>query len=222
MGRVRLLVAIGLAWFASTTSGTSTAWCQQVETRPNQVALQQQSDYTRWLHDVFVHEMSAYSFYLDEARQHSLAMKPEPVLRYPSPPEDCWGEIYVWTDRGRAAVVGCVFAREWKKLPQQQILHEFHSLAPKALFSQGGATGWQPADAGIKFEPVPDAPEPATENGRRLAQMWAIARRFSAGMVWNQMKVELRFLRKPIYRYELPDQDSHVIDGALFGYCATL
>ena len=48
--------------------------------------------------------------------------------------------------------------------------------------------------------------------------MLGIARRFNASMNWHNMEVQLRFLPKPLYRYELPDKDSPVVDGALFAF----
>ena len=170
-----------------------------------------------WLHGIYFREMSAYDFFLDAEKQKKLVMRREPVLRYPAPPEQCWGEIYVWTDRGRAAVIGCVFGGPGETV-NHRIFHEFHSLAPKPLVAVGGATGWQPQEAGITFEPVPNTAEPDKDKARRLTQMWSIARRFSASMNWNNMEVTLRFLPQPLYRYELPEKDSSVVDGAVFAF----
>jgi hypothetical protein len=80
-----------------------------VESLKDLAATQTESKTSASLHRILSREMSAYNFYLDAEKQQKLIMRREPVLRYPAPPEGCWGEIYVWTDRGRAAVVGCVF-----------------------------------------------------------------------------------------------------------------
>ena len=61
-------------------------------------------------------------------------------------------------------------------------------------------------------------PEPDKDKARRLTQMWAIARRFKASMIWNNTTVELRFLPQPLYRYEITDERAGIVDGALFAY----
>jgi len=37
-------------------------------------------------------------------------------------------------------------------------------------------------------------------------------------MFWKNMNVDLRFLSKPLYRYEVPDEGSSIVDGAVFAY----
>jgi hypothetical protein len=93
MVRMTLPVAIGCAWFALLTLGGTTAWPQQVASSKDLAAAQTESKISASLHRIFRREMSAYSFYLDAEKQQKLIMRPEPVLRYPAPPEDCWGEI---------------------------------------------------------------------------------------------------------------------------------
>src|SRR5262249_20811210 len=99
-----------------------------------------------------------------------------------------------------------------------RIFHEFHSLAPNRLYTVGGKTRWQPEEPGIHLRPVLDAPPPSDDRSRRLNQMWSIARRFEAGMNWHDMNIKLRFLPQPVYRFEIQDNKSSVIDGALFAY----
>jgi hypothetical protein len=211
---VRMLVSY--VGFALLRLDGSTGIAQQVDASKTRETDEQKAN-SEWLHDVYFKEMAAYNFYLDPAHHKKLSMRREPVLRYPAPPEQCWGEIYVWTDRGRAAALGCVFGGP-EETDTHRIFHEFHSLSAQPLFSQGGGTAWQPEESGLTFEAVPDAPAPEHDKARRLAQMWAIARHFKAGMDWKNMIVQLRFLPKPLYRYELSEKDSPVVDGAIFAY----
>ncbi len=217
MVRLKSLATVGCAFSALLIIGGSTAWSQEAEPPKAAAAAREESNTSAWLHGIYYREMAAYDFFLDAERQHKLFMRREPVLRYPAPPENCWGEIYVWTERGRPAVVGCVFGGPGETT-RHRIFHEFHSLSPKPLVTVGGATGWQPAEAGLKFEPVPDATAVDIDKARRLTQMWAIARRFKASMNWNNTNVELRFVPQPLYRYEVTDADLSVVDGALFAY----
>jgi hypothetical protein len=215
MVRIKSRVRIGCACLALLTVGGSTAWSQQKEAAKDPGAVQEESKESAWLHRIFFREISAYEFYLDAEKQHKLVMRREPALRYPAPSE-YWGEIYVWTDRGRAAVVGCVFGLN--RGGGRRINHEFHSLCEKPLVAVGGATGWQPEEPGIAFKAISDAPEPAKDRAGRLVQMRDIARRFTAGMISGDAEMGLPLSPQPIFRYELTDKDSPVVDGALFTY----
>jgi hypothetical protein len=214
MNRKLVLVTLGFVCFALLTFCRSTAWGQQSESPKRETDGQDERKAAEWLHGVYLNEMSEYEFYFAANRRKKLVMGREPALRYPSPPEKSWGEVYLWTDRGRPVVVGCVFGGPGEKTTHR-IFHEFHSLTPEPLVEVGGATGWQPTEAGIKFEPAPDAPEPDKDKTVRLAQMRGIAWSFKPSMHWKAKDIELRFLPQPIYRYEVP---TAVVDGAVFTY----
>lgn len=100
-------------------------------------------------------------------------------------------------------------------------MHEFHSLASKPLFAgERHGSGWQPEEAGIKLEPIPDAPEPAKTKVLRLAQMRDLARRFTSQVDRQGGMSEMRLLPQPIYRYEIEDPGS-LVDGAIFAFVWT-
>jgi hypothetical protein len=212
------LVAIGCACLGLLPLVGSDAWSQEQQRPKDPDALRGEAEAGAWLHRLFLREMSAYEFFLDAELQHKLVMRREPVLTYPAKPLDFAGEIYVWTDRGRPAVIGCVFAGQVENTDRFRLFHEFHSLSLKPLAEVGGATGWQPEEAGIKFEPVRDMAEPEEKKDRRLTQMRAITHHFDARMIWKNMKVDLPLLTKPLYRYEVPDNDPALVDGAVFAY----
>src|SRR5262245_57456166 len=66
-----------------------------------------ETEVSAWLHDIFFRDVSAYEFFLDAERQHKLVLQRKPALRYPTA-VDYWGELYVWTDRGRPMIVGAM------------------------------------------------------------------------------------------------------------------
>jgi hypothetical protein len=211
------LVAMGCACLASLPLVGSDA--RSLLQRPKDPgALHREADAAAWLHRLFRREMSAYEFFLDAGRQHKLVMQPEPVLTFPAKLVDYAGQIYVWTDRGRPSVVGCVFAGQVENTDRFRLFHEFHSLSLTPMAEVGGATGWQPEEAGIKFEPVPDMAEPGEKKDRRFTEMRAIVHRFDSAMIWGNMKVDLPLLTRPLYRYEVPDNDPALVDGAVFAY----
>ena len=184
-------------------------------------ARQQDAKKSAWLHELYLREASAYEFYQDPAKRQKLELRREPVMRWSSD-ADYQGEVYVWSHRGRPGVVGCIFSA-----PQgdsaRRVMHEFHSLAPQPLVAGArGGTGWLAQEPGITLQPVADAPEPADNEARRLTQMRELARRFSAHMASSESKWELRLLPQPIYRYERTDDDSPIVDGAVFAYVWTI
>ena len=184
-------------------------------------ARQEETKKSAWLHEIYVREAAEYEFYQDAAKRQKLELRREPVMRWSSD-ADYHGEVYVWTHRGRPGIVGCIFSG-----PQgdsaRRIMHEFHSLAPQPLVAGArGGTGWLPQEPGITLQPVSDAPQPADNEARRLTQMRDLARRFSAHMATPESKWELRLLPQPIYRYERTDEDSPVVDGAVFAYVWTI
>jgi hypothetical protein len=175
---------------------------------------------TSWLHEVYLREASAYQFYLDETKQQELMLRREPVMRWTSE-NDYTGEVFVWTHEGAPGVVGCIFSGPQGK-DARQIMHEFHSLAPNPLHAEArGGSGWLPQEPGIKLEPVPDAAEPAKSKARRLTEMRDLARRFTAQVLRGSSKWEMRLLTQPIYRYEISDDRSPLVDGAVFAFVWT-
>jgi hypothetical protein len=104
------------------------------------------------------------------------------------------------------------------------LFQEFLSLSAGPLTASRGPNAiWAPEQAGVTFQPVPDAPSPANNAAGRLNQMKALARRFQGevvkgpptypeGSIW-----QLRLLPRPLMRYGAPEQS--VGDGALFALC---
>src|SRR5204863_2646203 len=108
--------------------------------------------------------------------------------------------------------------------PQVGLYQEFQSLAFGPLTAErGGKTLWEPAQPGVKFAPLPDAPQPAATEPKRSIQLKSLAARFRAevvkgaptypdGSVW-----QLRLMTKPLVRYGSPEKLAR--DGAVFVFC---
>jgi hypothetical protein len=181
---------------------------------------QAQTKRTAWLHEAYLREASAYQYFLDPEKRQPLVLRREPVMRWTSS-GDYNGEVYVWTHQGTAAIVGCIFSGPGGN-GRRRVMHEFHSLAPGALYSGArGGSGWLPAQRGISLEPIADAPEPAQTPARRLTQMRDLARRFTAQVQRENSKWEMRLLSQPIYRYEISDETGSIVDGAVFAFVWT-
>jgi hypothetical protein len=124
------------------------------------------------------------------------------------------GTLFVWTLDDRHAATASVWIRK-----TGHEFHEFQSLAVGALTaSNRGVTRWAPAQPGIERKPMPDAQPPAGTALRRLNQMRALAREYSATVTGlDEDQQVLRLLPQPVYRYGRPD--GAVADGAFFAYC---
>ena len=169
------------------------------------------------LHEIYLRDASEYEFSLDAERRQALELRREPAMRWTSE-GDYHGEVYVWTNRGQAAIVGCFFSG-----PQgegaRRVMHEFHSVASQPIVAaERRGTGWHSQEAGISLTPIPNAPKPDPSKTRRLTQMRAIARRFSSHVERTNRDWDLRLLPQPIYRYERLAEDSKVVDGAVFAF----
>jgi hypothetical protein len=117
---------------------------------------------------------------------------------------------------GRPEVIASVFT-----FPQGNVIrrkHEYHSLAAVPLVADyRGQRVWAPRGAGVEFQLVPDAPEPAATPRRRLTQMKSMAREFSANMVdLDAQRFTLRLVPQPLIRYE--PTAGPIVDGALFSF----
>jgi hypothetical protein len=97
------------------------------------------------------------------------------------------------------------------------LMHEFTSLTEFALaIDTDLGVHWAPRPAELKFAAVPDAPEPAETDSKRLIQMRTLARRFSAAEEYLGVKTTLRLLTQPIDRYS--DPINGIDDAGMFAF----
>jgi hypothetical protein len=214
MARINLSVRVVCVCLVSSFGGP--VWPQQPATPKDQA----KSKRSAWLHEVYLRDASAYQFFLDAEKRHELKLRREPVMRWSSN-GDYNGEVYVWTHQGAAAIVGCIFSGPRGK-SARHVMHEFHSLSPSPLYAgEQGGSRWLPQEPGIQLDPVPDGPDVATNPTRRLVQMRDLSRRFTAQVQRENSKWEMRLLPQPIYRYEISDDKSPIVDGAVFSFLWT-
>lgn len=175
--------------------------------------------------DLAVLTKAAESFTLKLEDGDAVELRREPVYRWSNAIAATIGRdvkdaaVYVWVSGDRPVVIGSVV---WYS--QVGLYHEFHSLTSQTLTAERDRkTIWEPAEPGIAFTPLSDAPLPASTDERRLIQMRSIAHRFRAevikgppsfpeGSVW-----QLRLLPTPLLRYGNPSGPAR--DGAIFALC---
>lgn len=144
------------------------------------------------------------------------------------------GEIvFRWDNRERGSADGCTalwYDKERRPIAvasvypwRGNLVHEFDLVDRRsgAVGKRNGAIFWRPAnDAVLRFEPIPNAQEPATSNGLRRIQIKSIASQFSVEMTgWKADRSDrekLRMLPTPVHRYSSDKTDADLLDGAFF------
>ena len=164
-------------------------------------------------------EAAGYAIYRDRDRREKVELRPDPAYSWTNPVRggEQDGDVFVWTCRGRAEVVGTFFS--YPSTGPRSLNHEFHSLSTSVLDvgRPGGANTWTPKAPGVELAKLPEAPDPARSPSLRLSQMREITRAFSASSEdFDGKRWELRLLTQPLYRYESTDPD--VLDGAVFAF----
>jgi len=147
-----------------------------------------------------------------------LDLRAEPILKWSNPEiGQIYGNVFIWTNEGRPAVVGSLF--KWFD-PLTHMSHEFHSLSPGELTAvYDGVQTWKTSKPGVAFELIPGMADVAGTASGRLIQMRQLARAFTARSIDKKgMKLELRQLTQPVYRYELGMDPGGLVDGALFAF----
>ncbi len=165
-------------------------------------------------------DAASYTIYRDPDHKEKAELVREPVYVWTNPVRASQqdGAVFIWTYRGRPEAIGSIFSAPTPKI--RSVNHEFHSLSlsPLSVSREGSHTNtWNPGAPGMTMAPVEGTTAVQDTAPKRLVQMRAIAREFTAsshdakGERW-----ELRLLPKPLYRYE--STDPNVVDGALFAF----
>jgi hypothetical protein len=157
----------------------------------------------------------SYDIALAPHAAKKLILIEEPLLRFDDHVTGVVdGTFFVWMMDDRPVATASVWIRK-----TGQEYHEFQSLAACPLIaSNQGLPKWTPAEPGIERKPAPVNQPPAATPARRLNQMRALAREYSATVTgWGINQQVLRLLSQPVYRYGRSDGD--VADGAIFAFC---
>jgi hypothetical protein len=146
-----------------------------------------------------------------------------PLLFYTNPvrTNDQHGAIFLWTEKGRPAVLGSIWSGVTPRTDAtlRNVTHEWHSLLEDAdvRATRSGEQLWKSGEVGIAWQTLAGAPVPSESRATRLVQMRALARRLSAKITEEDRQGELRLMAQPLYRY--PTDAAGAVDGALFVYC---
>jgi hypothetical protein len=142
----------------------------------------------------------------------------EPVLRWTNHlGRRFYGDVYVWTYKGRPEVVASVTTIFTEKTFTYTEIQSLSTDRP--ILSWGEKTIWEPSEPGVELKPLSGAPKPEATAGNRSIQMRKLAAQFTVVAdygVDKEQKEELRLLGTPVRRYQSAEQD--VVDGALFAF----
>jgi hypothetical protein len=125
--------------------------------------------------------------------------------------------VWIWQRSGRPQAILELYhgadGRSW--------VHVIHSLSADALEGDFGrlAPRWTPASAGIEWNVLAGAPDPADRPTARARQIKELAQRFTAHEFWdpNNSRFELRLLVQPVHKYA--DAERGLLEGAMFLLC---
>lgn len=163
-------------------------------------------------------EVARYDIRHADSAKAALKLHPEPALRWSNALRgEVYGSVYFWTRDGRPEAV----ASAYQMFHRKQLNIELVSLSEAPLSAKrNDKVRWTP-EAGVTFQPLPDAPAPADTAEKRLLQMRALARKFSGQMAEPGEKddkfSDLRLMAAPLHKYEGADGS----DGAVFALVTT-
>ena len=172
--------------------------------------------------EFFCGEVADYTIYRDRDHREKLDFNRQPIYSWTDPTKNDFhqGALFVWTYQGCVEVVGGAFSRPVSG--GHGVCHEFNSFSPVVLRPTRTVPGkgmWSP-QAGATRYTITDTTAPADTAPRRLLQLRALAREFSAHTVArDRQRWELRVLAQPLYRYQ--STNDLLIDGAVFGFVSS-
>jgi hypothetical protein len=118
---------------------------------------------------LYTSEAAEYTMYREASRKDKLELQREPVYVWTNPLREDGqdGAVFVWTCRGRAEVIGCIFTSP--TIQPRHVYHEFHSLALSVLDVQRSgahAKSWTPLAPGVSVTPIAEEPPPLPSAAR--------------------------------------------------------
>jgi hypothetical protein len=162
--------------------------------------------------DQFAADAARYQVTIHTGQPKALDLLPEAVLNW-------HGSAFVWLKDGRPEVIGAQWQTVNARSGQTERGHAFHSLSDHPITARlDSQLVWSPKEGGVKFQSVDGAEPPAGDSQRRLEQLRALSRQFSA-VLWKGGRSQLRMLTQPIHRYE--PASGPVKDGAIFAFTNT-
>ena len=141
----------------------------------------------------------------------TVPLRESPILRFNDPAREFHdATLWAWGDKGRPV---CLLAIEQYK----DSWFECISLTDEPLLAETKELKWQPKPPGIALQLFPDAPKPAKDAPRRLAQTKTLLGKLTVHEIGRTgSRYELRLMTTPLYRYADPEGD--LLDGAIFAF----
>ena len=164
----------------------------------------------------YVASLPSYRFVTERERK-PLKVIAEAKLRWDNPVREgrTHGELFVWTNEGRGAVVGNILSYDFGGPDQRRVCHEFHSFDAEPIVCMRDKGSFKLRGPGVEYKPIPGAPQPAKTRALRLVQMRRLSKGFEASTRNGDVSLPLRPLNQPLYRFETKRIDD---DGAIFAY----
>jgi hypothetical protein len=128
----------------------------------------------------------------DAARPFML--EPDPVLKWSNAERGTnIGGVFLWTERGRPAMIACAF------IFKDKVNHEFQSLSDREIIASRKGEEVHRFGPGVEWKPLAEAPAPAAKRTARLTQFRRQAERFRVQFGTKKWS-PARLLNQPVYR----------------------
>ncbi len=156
-----------------------------------------------------------------EGRKNPAALVQDPVFRYDDQPRRFIdATMWIWTDGIRPVACQKIEARRHFDTNKPLWGYCFTSVCTDQITARwSDDRQWRSTEAGLRFQPVPDAGAPGGTVAARRRQAREIARGFACRMLINPRTdetAEMRLLTTPIYEYT--DPETKLPLGAVFGF----
>ncbi len=144
-----------------------------------------------------------------------------PIIRFTTTGID-EGDIFLWTEQGRPALVGQVF--RLKNVEGGLWLHEFQSLSSEPFtLRRAGKEVWSPKTEGVEWRTLKTDLVPAELERVRLTQFKQLARDFTGveqtpGISDGQDLKNFGLTLKPREAYRYQSKSHDILDGIVFWY----
>ena len=136
---------------------------------------------------------AAYELQEEDAAR-PLMLESDPVLKWSNAERGTHvGGVFLWTDRGRPAMIACAFVFKDK------VNHEFQSLSDRGIVASRKGAEVHRFAPGVEWRPLSEAPEPAAKRTARLTQFRRQAERFRVQFGTKKWS-PARLLNQPVYR----------------------
>jgi hypothetical protein len=139
----------------------------------------------------------------------------KPLLYFGDPTrENDRGSLWGWGEKDRPVALLEIYQNATDRT--KWVYAICNTSGGKVRAAYGGKAWWRENESASELKDVPGAAAPASEGPQRQKQLKQLAQKFTGHQFWdpNNSRYELRRLERPLCTYR--DEDSGILEGALY------